>query len=159
MRDNIDAPLLTELFPIGQALSDVTWESHDGRIRLPSHLSEQSRDHSIHGRPGITFGRQIGAYPILIGVPYHVPLETTSDILVTGHGSRSITGVEIGLKMNEVTQKQLESIPGIGEKSAWKLISERVKSARKGNVYDNIENWFDTAKVELPPLASQILVK
>ncbi|MED5486420.1 MAG: radical SAM protein, partial [Candidatus Thermoplasmatota archaeon] len=65
-RDKIDSPLLAELFPLGQLLKDVRWEAHDGRIRLPVHLEEQHRDPSIHGKAGITFGRQIGAYPILI---------------------------------------------------------------------------------------------
>ena len=118
---------------------------------------QEHRDAAIHGRAGVTFGRQIGAYPILIGVPYHIPLESISDILVTGHGARSITGVEVGLKMNTVTQKQLEAIPGIGEKSAWKLISERVKRIRKGQMFDDIEEWFQIASVEKPHLISQIL--
>lgn len=156
-RDTIDAPLLKELFPIGQMLSEVTWESHDSRTRLPIHLEKEHRDTAIHGRAGVTFGRQIGAYPILIGVPYHIPLESKSNILVTGHGARSITGVEIGLEMNSITQKQLEAIPGIGEKSAWKLISERVKKIRKGETYDGIEDWFHDASVEIPTLTNQIL--
>ena len=156
-RETIDAPLLKELFPIGQNLSEVTWESHDSRTRLPAHLGHEHRDAAIHGRAGITFGRQIGAYPILVGVPYHIPLESKSNIVVTGHGARSITGVERGLKLSAVTQKQLEAIPGIGEKSAWKLISERVKRVRKGNFHNNIENWFEEAEVEIPPLAIEIL--
>ena len=39
---------------------------------------------------------------------------------ITGHGARSITGVEVGLDPLTVTEKQLEAIPGIGKKSAWK---------------------------------------
>ena len=107
------------------------WESHDGRTRLSKHLDEQHTSESCRGKAGITFGRQIGAYPILIGVQYHIPLETQSDIIVTGHGARSITGVEINMDHDVITQKQLEAIPGIGEKSAWKLISQRVKRKRK----------------------------
>ncbi|MEE3082481.1 MAG: radical SAM protein [Candidatus Thermoplasmatota archaeon] len=156
-RDTIDTPLLKELFPIGQMLSEVTWESHDSRTRLPIHLEKEHRDAMIHGRSGVTFGRQIGAYPILIGVPYHIPLESKSNILVTGHGARSITGVEVGLKLNSITQKQLEAIPGIGEKSAWKLISERVKKIRKGEMYDTLEDWFQSASVEIPALTNQIM--
>ena len=156
-RDQIDSPLLTELFPLGQLLKDVTWESHGGRIRLPDHLNESHRDPAIHGKGGITFGRQIGAYPILIGVPYLIPLETQGDILVTGHGARSITGIEANLDMNTVNQKQLVAIPGIGEKSAWNLISTRVKEARNERRFSNLEAWFEAAGVELPDLANQIL--
>ena len=156
-RDQIDSPLLTELFPLGQLLKDVTWEAHDGRIRLPAHLDESHRDPAIHGKSGITFGRQIGAYPILIGVPYHIPLETQGNILVTGHGARSITGIEASLDMNTVNQKQLVAIPGIGEKSAWNLISTRVKEARNERRFSSPEAWFEAAGVELPALASRIL--
>ena len=40
----------------------------------------------IHRDPRIAgdqddMGRQIGAYPILIGVNYHIPLESMSDII------------------------------------------------------------------------------
>jgi radical SAM superfamily enzyme with C-terminal helix-hairpin-helix motif len=156
-RDQIDSPLLTELFPLGQLLTDVTWESHDGRIRLPAHLDESHRDPEIHGKGGITFGRQIGAYPILIGVPYLIPLETQGDILVTGHGARSITGIEANLDINKVNQKQLVAIPGIGEKSAWNLISTRVKEARNERRFGSVEAWFDAAGIEIPTLAHQIL--
>jgi len=156
-RDEVDAPLLEELFPTGQRLSAVTWEALDGRTRLPAHLEPAARDPGIHGKAGITFGRQVGAYPILIGVPYHIPLESTSDILVTGHGARSITGVEVGLDAAKVSQKQLEAIPGIGEKSAWNLISARAKAARKGRAPESLDGWFDAAGVEMPRLAAEVL--
>ena len=156
-REKIDSPLLAELFPLGQLLKDVRWEAHDGRIRLPVHLEEQHRDPSIHGKAGITFGRQIGAYPILIGVPYHIPLETEGDIVVTGHGARSITGIEVGLNMHTVNQKQLVAIPGIGEKSAWNLISTRVKEARKERRFPDLQSWFDAAGVELNSIAKLVL--
>jgi len=156
-RDNIDGPLLKELFPLGQKLSEVTWEAHDGRIRLPNHLNEEHRDPGIYGKAGITFGRQIGAYPILIGVPYQIPLETKSDIIVTGHGTRSITGIETNMNMQTINQKQLVAIPGIGEKSAWNLISARVKEARQERRFDTVQSWFDAAGVELFDLAEQIL--
>ena len=156
-RDNIDGPLLKELFPLGQKLSEVTWEAHDGRIRLPNHLNEEHRDPGIYGKAGVTFGRQIGAYPILIGVPYQIPLETKSDIIVTGHGTSSITGIETNMNMQTINQKQLVAIPGIGEKSAWNLISARVKEARQERRFDTVQSWFDAAGVELFELAKQIL--
>ena len=124
---------------------------------MPIHLNETHRDPAIYGKAGITFGRQIGAYPILIGVPYHIPLETQSDIIVTGHGTRSITGIESNLNMHAINQKQLVAIPGIGEKSAWNLISARVKEARKDRRFNNVQSWFDAAGVELFELAEQIL--
>ena len=147
VREDIDTPLLQELFPLGHVLRDVHWETHDGRTRLPVHLTEEHTGNNIHGRAGLTFGRQIGAYPILIGVPYHIPLESSSNIMITGHGARSITGVEIGLDINSVTEKQLEAIPGIGKKAAWNLISARARLKRKETT-PSLERIFETAKIE-----------
>jgi len=147
VRETIDTPLLQELFPLGHVLRDVHWETHDGRTRLPVHLTEEHTGKHIHGRAGLTFGRQIGAYPILIGVPYHIPLESSSNIMITGHGARSITGVEVGLDINSVTEKQLEAIPGIGKKGAWNLISARARLKRKETA-PSLERIFETSKIE-----------
>ena len=148
VRDTIDSPLLQELFPLGHVLKDVHWETHDGRTRLPVHLTEEHIGEHVRGRAGLTFGRQIGAYPILIGVPYHIPLETFSDIMITGHGARSITGVEIGLSIDTASEKQLEAIPGIGKKAAWNLVSARAKLKRKEE-QPTIESIFKSAKLQL----------
>ena len=146
-RDEIDRPLLEELFPLGSILHNVHWEAHDGRTRLPIHETDLHRDGSVHGKAGITFGRQIGAYPILVGVEYKIPLETQSSVMITGHGARSITGVEVGLDPLKVSEKQLEAMPGIGKKSAWRLVSERAKRRSKGRSME-LEDWFRS--VDLP---------
>ena len=149
VRDTIDKPLLEDLFPLGKILSDVHWEAHDGRTRLPAHLAEAHTAETSRGKAGITFGRQIGAYPILIGVEYHIPLETQSNIVITGHGARSITGVETGLNHQTMSQKQLEAIPGIGQKTAWKLISQRAKQTSKGRPsFESPASWFEQSKIE-----------
>jgi len=151
VRNTIDGPLLEELFPLGERLCKVHWETHDGRTRLAAHQTESHTGETCRGNAGITFGRQIGAYPILIGVEYHIPLESQSDIIVTGHGARSITGVEINLNHNRVSQKQLEAIPGIGEKTAWKLISQRAKKIRKSgdlNAYESPMHLFEAANID-----------
>ncbi len=159
VRDEIDAPLLSEMFPMGQLLREIRWESHDDRIRLPRHLEDEiHRSEICRGKPGITFGRQIGAYPILVGLPYHSPLETISDVIITGHGKRSITAVELGIDINKATQKQLEAIPGIGENSSWKIVSERVKKGHKGKVFDSVEEAFESVGIEIPKIAEQVLV-
>lgn len=160
VRDEIDGPLLEELFPVGQVLGDVHWESHDNRTRLPSNLESEHLDESVRGKPGVTFGRQIGAYPILIGTSYKIPLETRSDVLVTSHGKRSITGVEIGLSLENATQSQLSAIPGIGEKTAWNLISKRVKSKRKNPdkiAFESIDDAFKSVNCQVPEHAEIIL--
>ena len=149
VRDDIDAPLLEELFPIGKILRQVHWESHNGRTRLPVHLNQPHIGEDIRGKAGISFGRQIGAYPILIGVEYLIPLETSSDIVVTGHGARSITGVECSMNHDTISEKQLSAIPGIGAKSAWKLIGGRAKQKRKDvtKSFSNAKSWFNSTGI------------
>ena len=154
VRENIDGPILKEILPIGEILKDVWWESHDGRIRLPKHLSQQSRDIAVHGKSGITFGRQIGAYPILVGMNYLAPLESYSDIMITGHGARSITGVETNLELNSITEKQLSAIPGIGAKGAWNLVSTRAKLFSKQKKIEDVNHWFELAKMEIPEIVN-----
>ena len=34
----------------GHVLKDVHWETHDGRIRLPVHLTEEHTGEQVHGR-------------------------------------------------------------------------------------------------------------
>jgi radical SAM superfamily enzyme with C-terminal helix-hairpin-helix motif len=157
VRDEVDTPLLEEMFPLGHVLKRVRWESHDNRIRLPSNLSSEHLSEDIRGSSGVTFGRQIGAYPILIGASYHIPLESESDIVVTSHGKRSITGVETGLDINSASQAQLQAVPGIGEKTAWRIVSERAKRLRKnpnGPAFNDISEAFNG--VEIPEFAHLI---
>ena len=66
-------------------------------------------------------------------------------------------GIETKLNMQTINQKQLVAIPGIGEKSAWNLISARVKAARKEQRFGDVQSWFDAAGVELFDLAKRIL--
>ena len=146
------------MFPLGSILRKVWWESHGSRIRDPKQVIDRKHhDSSIYGKSGLTFGRQIGAYPILIGVPYQIPLETQSDILVTGHGMRSISGVEINLNLNKVTENQISAVPGIGDKGAWKMVSNRAKKFRNKNFkFDSIDELFSLSDVIIPPNADKI---
>ena len=160
VREEIDKPLLKEMFPIGTELKGVWWEAHDDRIRRPEQVLQKiHRDASIYGSSGITFGRQIGAYPILVGTPYQIPLETKSDIIVTGHGMRSISGVESGLSINTATQSQLEAIPGIGSKAAWRIVSNRAKSSRNSQepAFSDVEEALTEVGVQSYGLASKVL--
>jgi radical SAM superfamily enzyme with C-terminal helix-hairpin-helix motif len=158
VRNEIDKPLLKKIFPLGSILRDVWWESHDNRIRDPKQVwDNKHHDFSIHGKSGLTFGRQIGAYPILIGIPYQIPLETKSDILVTGHGMRSISGVEINLNINKATENQISAVPGVGNKGAWKIVSKRAKKFRDNDFeYKSISEVFSSVGLNIPLHAEKI---
>ena len=68
--------------------------------------------------------------------------------MITGHGARSITGVEIGLDINTASEKQLEAIPGIGKKAAWNIVSARAK-LKRNEERPSIDSIFASAKVQL----------
>ena len=160
IREEIDKPLLEEMFPIGTELKGIWWEAHDDRIRRPEQILDKThRDASIYGQAGITFGRQIGAYPILVGTPYQVPLETESNIIVTGHGMRSLSGVETNLSINTASQSQLEAIPGIGSKAAWRIVSNRAKALQKfpENPFSDVKTALQDAGVQSYGLALKVL--
>ncbi|PIY60119.1 radical SAM protein [Candidatus Woesearchaeota archaeon CG_4_10_14_0_8_um_filter_47_5] len=72
IRQNIDVVMLKRLVPVGTILSDVRMEIYDGMN---------------------TFGRQIGTYPLIVGVEKkRLELKTFYTIRVVGHMKRSIVG-------------------------------------------------------------------
>jgi len=74
---------------------------------------------------GLTFGRQIATYPVLVGIPGLLPLKEVCDVKVVGHGFRSITAVPWPLDVNSAPAKTLESLPGVGKKRAMAIIRGR----------------------------------
>ncbi|MDR0334422.1 MAG: radical SAM protein [Methanomassiliicoccaceae archaeon] len=104
IRENIDSPMLKRIVPVGTVLRNVYLELIDG---------------------GLTFGRQIGTYPLLIGIPYRTDIDRFCDIVVTDHGFRSITGIEYPFPINTAGMAAISSLPGIGKKRAAKIILAR----------------------------------
>ena len=104
VREDIDRVMLERVAPYGTVLRDVYMELQDGNT---------------------TFGRQIGSYPLLVGVPYKVDTEQFRDIFVTDWGFRSITGVTYPFDINSMPMSALEALPGIGRKRAQRLAAER----------------------------------
>ncbi len=107
VREDIDRPLLEKMLPTGTVLKDIYMEKHDGKI---------------------TFGRQIGTYPLLVGIEYELPLSEYHDVMITDHGYRSVTGIHHPFVLKEASYKQLQAVPGIGKKRAAKLFREQPKT-------------------------------
>ncbi|GFO98024.1 B12-binding domain/radical SAM domain protein, family [groundwater metagenome] len=103
MRNEIDMPMLRRVAPVGTVLKDVRTEIIDK----------------------ITFGRQLGTYPLLVGIPAQVELNRFYDVMVTDHGYRSITGIPVPFDINRAPLKLLEQIPGVGKKQAGKIVMGR----------------------------------
>ena len=104
VREDIDRVMLERVAPRGTVLKDVYLELQDGNT---------------------TFGRQIGSYPLLVGIPYKLDTERFCDVYVTDWGFRSITGVTYPFDINSMPMSALAALPGIGGKRAQRLAAER----------------------------------
>jgi len=104
IRREIDSAMLKRVAPDGTVLTDVRMELHEA---------------------GLTFGRQIATYPILVGVPGDLALGEVHSVKVVGHGYRSITAVQYPLDVNHASPKVLESLPGVGKKRAMTIVKNR----------------------------------
>ncbi|MFC7215182.1 radical SAM protein [Saliphagus sp. GCM10025334] len=104
VRETVDNPMLERVAPAGTVLSDVHLEYH---------------------QDGHTFGRQLGTYPLLVGIPGERPLGSTIDVAVVDHGYRSVTGVPYPLDLNAASMDELTAIPGVGDRTAGDIIVDR----------------------------------
>ncbi|KAA9396807.1 radical SAM protein [Haloarcula sp. CBA1130] len=104
VRETIDNPMLQRVAPPGTILPDVHLEYH---------------------QDGKTFGRQLGTYPLLVGIPGERELGSVVDIAVTDHGYRSVTGVPYPLDLNDASMDELTAIPGIGRSTAGDVVVNR----------------------------------
>ncbi len=104
VREEIDHPMLKKVVPIGTVLRHVFTEIRRGKK---------------------TFGRQVGTYPLLVGLEYPVDLEIDVAVKITDWGERSVTGVEYPLAVNSCPLGALESLPGIGKKRAGRIAVHR----------------------------------
>ncbi len=104
VREEIDNPMLERVAPPGTVLPDVHLEYH---------------------QDGKTFGRQLGTYPLLVGIPGERPLGETLDVAVVDHGFRSVTGVPYPLDLNEASMDELTAVPGVGNRRAGDVVVNR----------------------------------
>lgn len=104
VRATIDHEMLRRVVPEGTLLRDVYLEIRQGHV---------------------TYGRQIGTYPILVGLPYDAPLNRFIDVKLVGHGQRSVTAVEYPFDVNRASLRALSALPGVGAKRAARIVRAR----------------------------------
>jgi radical SAM superfamily enzyme with C-terminal helix-hairpin-helix motif len=103
VRNRIDLPMLQRVFPLGTVL-------HEVRIEISGDLS---------------FGRQMGSYPILVGIPLRLPERTVTDAVVVDWGRRSVTALPVPVAINTLPATALRWLPGIGKKKVAAVIAKR----------------------------------
>lgn len=104
VRQTIERPMLHRLVPQGSLLTQVFTEAYEGKL---------------------TFARQLGSYPLLVGVPGIFPLHCFYDVKIVAYGYRSVTAVPFPLDINMVPRETLEAIPGVGKKRAIRILARR----------------------------------
>ncbi len=127
VRKTIDLPMLRRVVPDGTVLRDVICEVHE---------------------KGVTFGRQLGSYPLLIGIPASLPLRRFTDVIVTGHGMRSITSIPYPLPINMASFALVKELPGISRKVAASVIAglpyiDRADFIRRVNEGEKLEKFIE----------------
>lgn len=104
VNEEINQPMMRKVFPQGTVFREVIPEKFDGRV---------------------TFSRQMGTYPIRVGIPGNIPLGAPLDVKVIQHGFRSLTALPYPFNINNASIEQLEALPGVGKKRASNIILQR----------------------------------
>ncbi len=103
VRNNFDRPMIGKVFPIGTVFPRIIIE--------------------ISGQ--VSFGRQMGTYPVLIGIPIRIPCGTVVDAAVVDYGSRSLTALPVPLDINHLPHAALKWLPGVGKSKAGAIAAGR----------------------------------
>ena len=103
VRQKIDLPMLQRVFPLGTVLQDV-------HIEVCGDLS---------------FGRQMGSYPILVGIPVRLAERSTIDAVVVDWGMRSVTALPVPLEINTLPAPAIKWLPGVGKKKVAAVLVKR----------------------------------
>jgi radical SAM superfamily enzyme with C-terminal helix-hairpin-helix motif len=121
--------MLEKLIPFNTVLKEVYTEKYVGKL---------------------TFGRQVGSYPILVGIPGIQPINEFIDVKIIDYGYRSITGIPFPLDINQASRESIESIPGIGKKRAIRILANRpfknkqdlTQALDEKNLINNLQNYI-----------------
>jgi radical SAM superfamily enzyme with C-terminal helix-hairpin-helix motif len=126
VREKIDREMLKKMLPVGTMLKDVRCEVFE---------------------KGITFARQFGSYPLLVGIPGKYKRNLLLNVRVIGYGMRSVTAIP-PVDIMKASLKELEAIPGISKNLARKIVLERASKDRK-EIMDIVRSASNFEKVKI----------
>ncbi|MCX8127347.1 MAG: radical SAM protein [Synergistetes bacterium] len=121
VREEIDFAMLKKVAPPGSIIKGVIVEEVRGNL---------------------SFGRALGSYPLLVGIPMPLKIGEELDVFVIDYGYRSLTALPIPFKINEAPFSAIEAIPGIGKGRAKRIIQARPFNSKR-----ELINSLDDPKV------------
>jgi radical SAM superfamily enzyme with C-terminal helix-hairpin-helix motif len=83
------------------------------------------RDVRVEVTGDLSFGRQMGSYPILVGIPVRLAERSTIDAVVVDWGMRSVTALPVPLEINKLPATALKWLPGVGKKKVVAVLAKR----------------------------------
>ncbi|MFW6409530.1 MAG: radical SAM protein [Halanaerobiales bacterium] len=100
INEEINKPMLKRVFPAGTILRNVRTEKRKGKL---------------------TYGRQLGTYPILVGIPGKPVLNKFIDVKIVDHGYRSVTALPWPFDIKKASPDELTYLNGIGRNRASEI--------------------------------------
>lgn len=127
VRKEFDHEMLKRVFPSGSIFRDVIIEYHEGKL---------------------SYGRQIGTYAMLAGIPKILSLRSHVDCVVVAHGQRSLTALPIPLKINKEGYDMLKWIPGVGDSSSIVILKRP---------FNSMQEFVQKTNLKLPDWMSEMV--
>jgi radical SAM superfamily enzyme with C-terminal helix-hairpin-helix motif len=104
IREDIDHHMLTKIYPAGTVLKN---------IRVADTMFEYS------------LARPLQSYAITVKIPVLFDKGSFIDAVVVSHRERSILALPLPIKINSLSQKAIEFIPGVGRRAASDIVLKR----------------------------------
>jgi radical SAM superfamily enzyme with C-terminal helix-hairpin-helix motif len=101
IRDEIDHVMLGRIYP-------------EGTLLRGQKVIDTLHDYS--------FARPLQSYAITLKIPQKLEVGRDIDCVVTGQRERSISALELPVRINSLSPRAIESIPGVGKKAASDII-------------------------------------
>jgi radical SAM superfamily enzyme with C-terminal helix-hairpin-helix motif len=126
IRDEIDRSMLKLIYPAGTILR---------------------KNLMLDYRDGYSRGKQIASYSITVKVAGETG-RLFSDVIITGHRERSLSGLALPFNPNTVPSGSFETIPGIGRGRGSRIVLARPFSTA-GEFADQLEGVPESVKIPL----------
>lgn len=134
IRAEIDRVMLERVYPGGAVLNDFRVE-------------EARFDYSL--------AKQLASYGITAVIPMPLPAKSFLNVIVTGYRERSLSALPVGFDINTLPAKAIETIPGVGRKTAEAIVLGRPfadAAALREVTGETAADFFRAARARFGPL-------